>query len=172
MRRVHSYIHGETLADEVLRLIQEAENELVFASYVLSNFTTSVGGRRLLDLISQQLDDGVDVYCLLGRMPQKYVRDRLRELPDAIFMVCPRAHLKTVIADHRKGIISTGNITSRGTGMASAKEWNFEVAVVIDEDTTLELMKWVLRILHGDYCAEDECSKLSQGKCQGIQRVI
>lgn len=168
----NTYISGDRLASYILTLLQNAKTELLLATYVLSDFKVSWQEGTLLGVLEQKLEQGIEVSILLGRKPPDYVRERLLELPQAIVKICPRAHLKAILVDGKKGLISTGNITGRGTTMTTTKKQNFEVAVSIGKITTQTLTKLVKNIMDGTYCTKKTCLKFENGECGSIKKVI
>lgn len=172
MNAFNLYLKGEQVSNKILELIKNAKRDLFIASYVLSDFKISRDIGFLFDLLAHKLQENVDVFILLGRTPPNYVQERMEKISEAIVMICPRTHLKTIIADRTRGIISTGNITSRGTLIASEEKQNFELAVSIDKEATQRTLKLVVNILHGDYCTKKYCRKFKQGECSGVQEVM
>lgn len=167
-------LSGDQLAKEVLRLIGQATKEITIASYVLSNFYLPSEGRKVLDLLTYKLKEQVNVYILLGEPPAKYMRNRLRRLqshPNAMVRICPRVHMKVILSDRREGIISTGNLSSAGTAIAEKRKRNFEVAVLVNDSATFQLLKRVIEIAHGDYCSTEECEKFAEESCSGVQTI-
>lgn len=167
----HTYISGDRLSSLVLTLLQEAKTELVLASYVISDFKVSWQDGTILDILKQKLDNGIHISLLLGTRPPDYVKKRFCDFSKAIIKICPRAHLKAILVDRKKGLISTGNLTSRGTTIASSKKQNFEIAVSIGKKTTETIAKLVKNILHGTYCTKNTCLRYEKGNCKGIKEV-
>lgn len=167
-------LSGVPLAEEFQQLLGSATEELAIASYVLTDFYLPSHDQKLLDVFFHKLTKDVKIYILLGRMPQKYMRDRLKKLhmqPNATVRICPRVHMKAILADRQSGIISTGNVSSRGTAVAKEKKRNFEIGVSVNESTTVQILRWIVDIAHGDYCLPDTCLKFSGGDCPGVRSV-
>lgn len=167
-------LSGDQLARKTLRLIGHATEEIAIASYVMSDFYIPSEEQKMMDFLTHKLREQVNIYILLGEPPNKYMRDHLSQLqshPNAMVRICPRVHMKVILSDRREGIISTGNISSAGTAIAEGRKRNFEVAVSFKGAPTIQLLKLIIEIAHGDYCSSEKCMKFAEGSCPGVQPV-
>jgi phosphatidylserine/phosphatidylglycerophosphate/cardiolipin synthase-like enzyme len=68
-------------------------------------------------------------------------------------ILCPRMHMKCVIADERIAYIGSANLTGAGLGAKSDHRRNFEAGVVTEDRTTIRtLMEFLDAYFLGDHC--------------------
>lgn len=112
-----------------------------------------------LQVIAGKIRDGVEVRMVHAKEPGPRFRkdfDRFPELIESdLFnrILCPRMHMKCVIADGRIAYIGSANLTGAGLGAKSDQRRNFEAGVVTeDRETIAELMAWLDSFYLGDHC--------------------
>lgn len=112
-----------------------------------------------LQVIAGKIRDGVEVRLVHAKEPGPRFRkdfDRFPELIESdLFnrILCPRMHMKCVIADGRIAYIGSANLTGAGLGAKSDQRRNFEAGVVTeDRETITELMAWLDSFYLGDHC--------------------
>lgn len=103
MQALHPQIKGKDIAESIMKLIRKAEEEIVIASYILSDFNISGQDGTMFDLLSQKVEEGVNIYLILGMDPPDYVLDRLKDLPKITVRICPRVHMKIILVDGKYG---------------------------------------------------------------------
>lgn len=112
-----------------------------------------------LKVLADKLRDGVEIRLVHAKEPGPRFRedfDRFPELVEAVGferILCPRMHMKCVIADGRKAYVGSANLTGAGMGAKSPHRRNFEAGVVTeDRDTIGELMTFLDAFYLGDHC--------------------
>jgi phosphatidylserine/phosphatidylglycerophosphate/cardiolipin synthase-like enzyme len=103
------------------------------------------GGRfiPLLEVLAQRLEEGIEIRLVHAKEPGPRFRtdfDRFPaflESPHFDRVLCPRMHMKAVIADGKRAYIGSANLTGAGLGTKSMNKRNFEAGVVTDEPQLL-----------------------------------
>ncbi|MBL9133844.1 MAG: phosphatidylserine synthase, partial [Verrucomicrobiaceae bacterium] len=81
------------------------------------------------------------------RFPQFLNSDRFERL------LCPRMHMKCVIADSRVAYIGSANLTGAGIGAKGQHRRNFEAGIVTEDRAMIDgLMKFLDAFYLGDHC--------------------
>ncbi len=121
------------------------------------------GGRGkfvpFLQVIAEKIREGVEVRLVHAKEPGPRFRadfDRFPELIESdLFtrILCPRMHMKCVIADGRIAYIGSANLTGAGLGAKGDHRRNFEAGVVTeDRELIAELMAFLDAFFLGDHC--------------------
>lgn len=112
-----------------------------------------------LKILAGKLSDGVEVRLIHAKEPGPRFRedfDRFPELTGAEGferLLCPRMHMKCVIADGRRAYIGSANLTGAGMGAKSPHRRNFEAGILTDDrDTIADLMRFLDAFYLGDHC--------------------
>lgn len=114
-----------------------------------------------LKVLADKLREGVEIRLVHAKEPGPRFRedfDRFPELVEAVGferILCPRMHMKCVIADGRKAYVGSANLTGAGMGAKSPHRRNFEAGVVTEERETIrELMGFLDAFYLGDHCVK------------------
>ena len=112
-----------------------------------------------LEVLAGKVREGVEVRLVHAKEPGPRFRadfDRFPELIESdLFnrILCPRMHMKCIIADGRIAYIGSANLTGAGLGAKSDRRRNFEAGVVTDDRKTIaELMSFLDAFYLGDHC--------------------
>lgn len=119
-------------------------------------------GRRFvpfLQVLAEKIREGVEVRLIHAKEPGPRFRadfDRFPELIESdLFsrILCPRMHMKCVIADGRLAYIGSANLTGAGLGAKSDHRRNFEAGMVTDDPDLIQpLMSFLDAFYLGDHC--------------------
>ncbi len=112
-----------------------------------------------VSVIAGKVRDGVEVRLVHAKEPGPRFRedfDRNEELiqSDAFERVlCPRMHMKCVIADGKLAYVGSANLTGAGMGAKGAKRRNFEAGMFTDDPEIIgPLMDYLDSFWIGDFC--------------------
>ena len=110
-------------------------------------------------MLAGKVREGVEVRLVHAKEPGPRFRadfDRFPELIESdLFnrILCPRMHMKCIIADGRIAYIGSANLTGAGLGAKSDHRRNFEAGNVTDDRKTIaELMTFFDAFYLGDHC--------------------
>lgn len=119
-------------------------------------------GRRFvpfLKTLADKVAEGVEVRLIHAKEPGPRFRkdfDRFPELIESdLFerILCPRMHMKCVVADGRRAYIGSANLTGAGMGAKNPRRRNFEAGMITDDPETVgELMDFLDSFHLGDHC--------------------
>lgn len=123
------------------------------------------GGRKkfvpFLEVLAGKIREGVDVRLVHAKEPGPRFRkdfDRFPELIESdLFyrILCPRMHMKCVIADGRIAYIGSANLTGAGLGAKSDHRRNFEAGIVTEDKKVIgEMMEFLDSFYLGDNCVK------------------
>ena len=120
-------------------------------------------GKRVepfLAVLSRMVDAGVHVRLFHAKEPGERFRadfDRYPALLDSpLFerLLCPRLHMKCIVIDGARALISSANRTGAGAGSKSPRRRNFEAGIFTDEPEIIEpLMDFIDELYLGQHCA-------------------
>ena len=112
-----------------------------------------------LELLVQKLRDGVEVRLVHAKEPGPRFRedfDRYEEfIASDLFerLLCPRMHMKLVVADGELAYVGSANLTGAGMGAKSEGRRNFEAGFLLDDPKMIrELLGFTDTFFMGDYC--------------------
>lgn len=112
-----------------------------------------------LQVLAEKVREGVEVRLVHAKEPGPRFRkdfDRFPELIESdLFnrILCPRMHMKCVIADGRIAYIGSANLTGAGLGAKSDQRRNFEAGMVTEDREVIgELMAFLDAFYLGDHC--------------------
>ncbi|MEM9280693.1 MAG: phospholipase D-like domain-containing protein [Verrucomicrobiota bacterium] len=114
-----------------------------------------------LALFDDLVADGIEVRLIHAKEPGTRFRRDFDRFPRLIHsdlferVLCPRNHMKAVIVDGRRALITSANLTGAGMGAKSVSRRNFECGILLEtEDAVTELMDFFDRIFIGDFCLQ------------------
>jgi len=157
---------SEKLALTVYKIINSAKQELFLTGYSFSDFHI-YENFLFTDFIKSLADKGIIITIVTVKNSDHYYK--LQNYPNIRIFLCKRMHMKTIIADEKWSLLSTGNLSARGLGFASTGLRNFEVSVVLDETNTKTLVNFIKNVITGFYCKS--CYYYRNRLCNGIKRL-
>ena len=114
-----------------------------------------------LKVLADKLRDGVEIRLVHAKEPGPRFREDFDRFPELIQsevferILCPRMHMKCVIADGKKAYVGSANLTGAGMGAKSPHRRNFEAGVVTDDRETIrDLMSFLDAFYLGDHCVK------------------
>ncbi|MCP5559679.1 MAG: phosphatidylserine synthase [Verrucomicrobiaceae bacterium] len=114
-----------------------------------------------LQVLADKLKEGVEVRLIHAKEPGPRFRDDFDRFPELIRsdlferILCPRMHMKCVIADGRIAYVGSANLTGAGMGAKSENRRNFEAGMVTeDRETIAQLMAFLDAFYLGDWCTK------------------
>ncbi len=125
-------------------------------------FVESEGGRFIpfLEVLAGKLRDGVEVRLIHAKEPGPRFREEFDRFPEFIQsdafdrLLCPRMHMKCMIADGRIAYVGSANLTGAGLGAKSEHRRNFEAGMVTDDPVMIrDLMAFLDDFYTGSLCA-------------------
>ncbi len=117
-------------------------------------------GRKMvpfLETLSGLVDKGVAIRLIHAKEPGPRFRrdfDKYPNLLDGLErMLCPRTHLKCVVADGDSAYVGSANLTGAGMGAQSPHRRNFEGGIVTTDGGLVgQIMEQFDSIWRGDHC--------------------
>ena len=114
-----------------------------------------------LKVLADKLREGVEIRLVHAKEPGPRFREDFDRIPELVEaegferILCPRIHMKCVIADGRKAYVGSANLTGAGMGAKSPHRRNFEAGVVTEDRETIgELMTFLDAFYLGDHCVK------------------
>ena len=132
-------------------------------------FVESEGGRFVpfLEVLAGKLRDGVEVRLIHAKEPGPRFREEFDRFPEFLQsdafdrLLCPRMHMKCVIADGRLAYVGSANLTGAGLGAKSEHRRNFEAGMVTDDPVMIrDLMAFLDDFYTGALCASCQRKEL------------
>ena len=129
-------------------------------------FVEGEGGRFIpfLQVLAGKLRDGVEVRLIHAKEPGPRFREDFDRFPEFVQsdlferILCPRMHMKCVIADGRIAYIGSANLTGAGMGAKSETRRNFEAGFVTEDREHIRgLMSFLDAFFIGDWC--EKCQR-------------
>ena len=141
--------------------IPEAKRFLWLATANLKDLYVDKHGRMVpfLEVLSDLVRKNVEIRLLHAREPGQRFRSDFDRYPNLINgverILCPRAHLKSVIIDGEFAYTGSANLTGAGMGAKSAGRRNFEAGIITDDKEIFgRIMKQFDDIWRGEHCRE------------------
>lgn len=129
-------------------------------------FVEGEGGRFIpfLSVLAEKLREGVEVRLIHAKEPGPRFREDFDKFPEFVEsdlferILCPRMHMKCVIADGRIAYVGSANLTGAGMGAKSETRRNFEAGFVTEDREHLRgLMAFLDGFFIGDWC--EKCQR-------------
>lgn len=166
----HRIVLNEETYETVLHdLVMGAERLLWLVTADIKDLHIRQGRRFVpfLKILAEKISEGVEVRLIHAKEPGPRFRkdfDRFPELIESeLFerVLCPRMHMKCVIADGRRAYIGSANLTGAGMGAKHRDRRNFEAGVVTDDPVMVGEMMAFLDAFHlGDHCLKCQLRKV------------
>jgi len=154
----HEEIHDVLFHD----LIPSAKKFLWIATADLKDLHYRRTAKRFdtfLALFDDLIGEGVEIRLIHAKEPGPRFREDFDRFPGLIEsdrferVLCPRNHMKCVIADGRRAFLGSANLTGAGMGAKSVRRRNFECGMVLESgDAVGALMDQFDTIFMGEHC--------------------
>jgi phosphatidylserine/phosphatidylglycerophosphate/cardiolipin synthase-like enzyme len=158
---VRLVLNEATYREVLLGLVAEAQRVLWLVTADIKDLHLEDGGRFVpfLKVLADKLKQGVEVRLVHAKEPGPRFREDFDRFPELVEaegferILCPRMHMKCVIADGRRAYIGSANLTGAGMGAKSPHRRNFEAGVVTEDRGMIqELMAFLDGFYLGDHC--------------------
>jgi len=126
----------ETYERVILGAIPQAEEFVWLATSDLKDLYVHKRGAMVpfLEILSDLVADGVLVRLIHAKEPGPAFREDFDKYPNLLDglerLLCPRAHLKSVIVDGRIAYTGSANLTGAGMGAKGEHRRNFEAGII------------------------------------------
>ncbi len=155
-------LNHDTYAAVLRELVPSATRLLWLVTADLKDlFVEGASGKFVpfLEVIAGKIRDGVEVRLVHAKEPGPRFRKDFDRFPELIRsdlfnrILCPRMHMKCVIADGRTAYIGSANLTGAGLGAKSGQRRNFEAGIVTEDPELIGgLMDFLDAFYVGDHC--------------------
>lgn len=154
-------LNHETYSEVLQGIIPGARRMLWIVTADIKDLHTSDGGSfvPLLKVLADKLDEGVEIRLIHAKEPGPRFREDFDKYPQFLQsdrferLLCPRMHMKCVIADGREAYIGSANLTGAGLGAKSQHRRNFEAGIVTEDRQMIAgLMEFLDAFYLGDHC--------------------
>lgn len=160
---MHQLVLNEDHCKEVLdRLVEGARRFLWIATSDVKDVHVEGPGRRYVPFLSVLADlvkRGVEVRLIHAKEPGPAFREDFDRFPVLLEsdgferILCPRMHMKVVIADGQRAYVGSANLTGAGLGAKASHRRNFEAGVLLDDAESIgALMEELDRLYLGEHC--------------------
>ncbi|HSI64283.1 MAG TPA: phospholipase D-like domain-containing protein [Candidatus Saccharimonadia bacterium] len=149
------------------RVVPAARRVLWVVTADLKDLFVDDGGKRFvpfLDVLAAKLREGVEIRLIHAKEPGPRFREDFDKHPEFVRsdlferILCPRMHMKCVIADERIAYIGSANLTGAGMGAKSPHRRNFEAGFLTEDREHIRgLMSWLDEFFLGDFC--EKCQR-------------
>jgi phosphatidylserine/phosphatidylglycerophosphate/cardiolipin synthase-like enzyme len=160
-------LNEDTYQAVIGRVVPAARRVLWIVTADLKDLFVDDGGKRFvpfLDVLAAKLREGVEIRLIHAKEPGPRFREDFDKHPEFVRsdlferILCPRMHMKCVIADGRIAYIGSANLTGAGMGAKSPHRRNFEAGFLTeDRDHIRGLMSWLDDFFLGDLC--EKCQR-------------
>lgn len=158
-------IRNKEIYEQVIQeMVPEAREFLWIATADIKDLHVSDHGnfRPFLGVLADLIDRGVEVRLLHAKEPGPNFRKDFDLYPGLLTgmerIICPRVHLKTIVADGRTAYLGSANLTGAGMGAKSPDRRNFESGIISDEPEIVSgVMEQFDEIWMGALC--DTCQR-------------
>ncbi|MEL6431373.1 MAG: phospholipase D-like domain-containing protein [Planctomycetota bacterium] len=151
--------HYERVLEDV---VFEAQRFLWIVTADVKDVHVAGPGRRfvpLLSVLADLVERGVEVRLIHAKEPGPAFREDFDRFPALLEsdlferILCPRVHMKVVIADAARAYVGSANLTGAGLGAKSPRKRNFEAGFLTDDTDTIEaLIAELDRLYLGEHC--------------------
>jgi hypothetical protein len=155
-------LNEATYALVLREMVGEARRLLWLVTADIKDLHMEEGGDFVpfLKVLADKLKEGVEIRLVHAKEPGPRFREDFDRFPELVEaegferILCPRMHMKCVIADGRKAYIGSANLTGAGMGAKGRHRRNFEAGVVTEDGEMIrELMGFLDAFYLGDHCA-------------------
>ena len=143
-------------------VVPSARRFLWIATADLKDLHVAGAGKRFvpfIGVIADLVKSGVEVRLMHAKEPGPRFREDFDKFPELVEgegferILCPRMHMKVIIADAAVAYVGSANMTGAGIGSKSEKRRNFEAGMLTeDPGHVAELMEFFDSFYLGDHC--------------------
>lgn len=154
-------LNEETYEAVLLDLVMQARRLLWLVTADIKDLHVKQGRGFVpfLKILAERISDGVEVRLIHAKEPGPRFREDFDRFPELIEsdrferILCPRMHMKCVVADGRRAYIGSANLTGAGMGAKHRDRRNFEAGVLTEDPVLVgELMTFLDSFHLGDLC--------------------
>ncbi len=154
-------INQETYQAVLQEIVPAAKKLLWLVTADLKDLHVGSGKKFVpfLQVLAGKISEGVEVRLIHAKEPGPRFRADFDRFPDLIEsdlfsrILCPRMHMKCIIADGRLAYIGSANLTGAGLGAKSDHRRNFEAGIVTEDRSLIApLMTFLDTFYLGDPC--------------------
>lgn len=154
-------INQETYQAVLQEIVPAAKKLLWLVTADLKDLHVGKGKKFVpfLQILADKISEGVEVRLIHAKEPGPRFRADFDRFPDLIEsdlfsrILCPRMHMKCIIADGRLAYIGSANLTGAGLGAKSDHRRNFEAGIVTEDRSLIApLMTFLDTFYLGDPC--------------------
>jgi phosphatidylserine/phosphatidylglycerophosphate/cardiolipin synthase-like enzyme len=154
-------INQETYQAVLQEIVPAAKKLLWLVTADLKDLHVGKGKKFVpfLQILADKISEGVEVRLIHAKEPGPRFRADFDRFPDLIEsdlfsrILCPRMHMKCIIADGRLAYIGSANLTGAGLGAKSDHRRNFEAGIVTEDRSLIApLMAFLDTFYLGDPC--------------------
>lgn len=159
-------LNAETYDAVILGLVPHARRFLWIFTADLKDLFVEEGRDFVpfLQVLANKLREGVEIRLVHAKEPGPRFREDFDKFPEFIEsdaferILCPRMHMKAVIADGKVAYVGSANLTGAGMGAKSETRRNFEAGFITEEEEHLRgLMAFADQFFTGDFC--EQCQR-------------
>ncbi|MEZ0386149.1 MAG: phospholipase D-like domain-containing protein [Verrucomicrobium sp.] len=157
-------LNAETYDAVLLKLVPEAKRFLWVVTADLKDlFVEGDAGKFVpfLAVLAEKLRQGVEVRLIHAKEPGPRFREDFDKFPEFVKsdlferILCPRMHMKAIVADGRVAYIGSANLTGAGMGAKAEHRRNFEAGFITEDPAHIrEFMAFLDSFYLGDWCAK------------------
>ena len=166
-------LNHETYEAVLKRIVPSARRYLWVVTADLKDlFMEGEGGRFIpfLQVLAEKLSEGVEVRLIHAKEPGPRFREDFDRFPEFVKsdlferILCPRMHMKCVIADGRVAYVGSANLTGAGMGAKSEDRRNFEAGFVTEDKQHIrQMMTFLDSFFIGDWCEKCQRREICPG---------
>ncbi len=155
-------LNHETYAAVLRDIVPGAQRFLwILTADIKDVFVESAGGGFIpvLEVLAGKLREGVEVRLIHAKEPGPRFREEFDRFPEFLEsdafdrLLCPRMHMKCIIADGRIAYIGSANLTGAGLGAKSEDRRNFEAGIITEDPAMIRgLMDFLDDFYTGSLC--------------------
>ncbi len=154
-------INQETYPAVLQEIVPAARKLLWIVTADLKDLHVGAGRKFVpfLQVLAEKIREGVEVRLVHAKEPGPRFRADFDRFPELIGsdlfsrILCPRMHMKCIIADGRIAYIGSANLTGAGLGAKSDHRRNFEAGIVTEDRAVIgQLMTFLDTFYLGDHC--------------------
>lgn len=157
-------LNTETYETVLRRIVPEARRYLWVVTADLKDlFVEGEGGRFVpfLGVLAEKLKQGIEVRLIHAKEPGPRFREEFDRYPELLRsdlferILCPRMHMKAIVADGRVAYVGSANLTGAGMGAKAENRRNFEAGFITEDREQIgQLMAFLDAFYLGDWCRQ------------------
>ncbi|MFZ4763915.1 MAG: phospholipase D-like domain-containing protein [Roseimicrobium sp.] len=157
-------LNQDTYHAVLRRIVPEARRFLWVVTADLKDLFVEGDGARFvpfLAVLAEKLRQGVEVRLIHAKEPGLRFREDFDKFPELVQsdlferVLCPRMHMKCVLADGRIAYVGSANLTGAGMGAKGEDRRNFEAGFITEDREHIDgLMRFLDGFYLGDHCVK------------------